>query len=91
MQIVQSICMRYITANTHVGPFIIYFLIKFCKSVFKNVEVAIRSEVFVDTQLYNDASVWWQLEGVSTCHSSTAAEQRDNGSSVLTFHIIVRT
>lgn len=80
MQIALSICMHCITANIHVGSLMIYFPIKFCKSVFKNVELAIRSEVFGDTQLYNNASVWWQLEGVSTCHSSTAAEQRDNGS-----------
>lgn len=67
------------------------FLIKFCKSVFKNVELAIRSEVFGSIQLDNNASVWRQLEGVSTCHSSTAAENGDNDSSVLTFHIVVCT
>lgn len=45
--------MHYITANIHVGSLIIDFLIKFRKSVFKNVERAIRSEVSGDTQLYN--------------------------------------
>lgn len=65
------------------------FLIKLCKSVLKNVELATRNEAFGDIQLYNNASVWWQL--VPAHHSSTAAGHPDNDSSVLTFHIIVCT
>lgn len=64
------------------------FLIQLCKSVFKNMEPATRNEAFGDIQLYNNASVGWQLEGANTSflNSSRIPRQQQQLSPHISHH-----